>query len=349
METTAGVMWAAVLHGPGDLRVEQVPLPAPGPGEVLLEVVACGVCGSDLDRALRKGSHRTPLILGHEFSGHVRELGPGVDDCWLGALATVPPLIPCRACAECLQGEYGLCSNYSYFGSRVDGAYASSVVVPTGNLVRLPDDLDPRLGAMVDPAAVALHAIWRTSVRLGDSVAVVGAGPIGLFAVQLAKILGASDVVALDIVPEKLDVAVRFGARAAFRTVAEALAERPDGFDVVVETAGVNAGEETAVLLAGRHGRVVFVGIPNAPVTLSERAFDRVLRYEIHLIGSWNSMSSPFPGSGWRTIVELFASGRLRGIEMVTDEVTVMDLPELLPHLADRTEFHLKALVVPVR
>ncbi len=347
MESTDGVMWAAVLHGPGDLRAEQVPLPVAGPGEALVEVAACGVCGSDLDRALKKGSHRVPLILGHEFSGHVRKVGAGVDPSWIGALVTVPPLIPCRACAPCLRGEFGLCTDYRYFGSRSEGAYASFVTVPHGNLVRVPDAMDPRLAAMADPAAIALHAIWRAGARIGDSVAVAGAGPIGLLAVQLARILGASEVVALDIVPQKLELAVKLGASRAFSTADEALAHRPEGYDVVIETTGVNPGEESAVLLAGRHGRIAFIGIPNAPVTFSARAFDRILRYELVLTGSWNSFSAPFPGSEWTTVVDLFASGQLRGVELITDEVGVRDVPALLPRLADRSEYHLKALVFP--
>jgi L-iditol 2-dehydrogenase len=347
MESTDGVMWAAVLHGPGDLRAEQVPLPVAGPGEALLEVAACGVCGSDLDRALKKGSHRVPLILGHEFSGRVREVGAGVDPSWIGALVTVPPLIPCRVCPSCVRGEFGLCTNYSYFGSRTEGAYASFVTVPEGNLLRVPDSLDPRLAAMADPAAIARHAIWRAGARIGDRVAVAGAGPIGLLAAQLARILGASEVVALDIVPEKLALATKLGASGVYTTPDDALADHPDGFDVVIETTGVNPGEEAAVLLAGRHGRVAFIGIPNAPVTFSARAFDRILRYEIVLTGSWNSFSAPFPGSEWTTVMDLFASGQLRGIELITDELGVKDVPALLPRLADRSEFHLKALVFP--
>jgi L-iditol 2-dehydrogenase len=347
MEATVGVMRAAVLYAPGDLRSEEVPLPAFGPGEVLLEVAACGVCGSDLDRALRKGSHRVPLILGHEFSGHVRKVGPDVHPSWIGALVTVPPLIPCRKCIPCVGGEFGLCTDYSYFGSRVDGAYARFVTVPETNLLRVPDDLDPRLAAMADPAAIALHAIWRCGARLGDSVAVAGAGPIGLLALQLARILGASRTVAIDIVPQKLELARKLGAVGAFTSAGEALEAHPDGFDVVIETTGVNAGEEAAVLLAGRHGRVGFIGIPNAPVTFSAKAFDQILRYELTLTGSWNSFSPPFPGAEWRTVIDLFADGRLRGLELITDEVGVDDVPALLPRLADRSEFHLKALVFP--
>lgn len=347
MDATDGVMQAAVLYAPGDLRVEQVPLPVFGPGEVLLEVAVCGVCGSDLDRALRKGSHRVPLILGHEFSGRVRQVGPGVDASWIGALVTVPPLIPCRRCPLCVGGEFGLCTDYSYFGSRVDGAYAPFVTVPEGNLIRVPDSLDPRLAAMADPAAIALHSIWRCEARIGDSVAVAGVGPIGLFAVQLARILGASEVVALDVVPQKLELATRLGATGVFASADEALAIHPEGFDVVIETTGVNPGEEAAVLLAGRHGRVGFIGIPNAPVTFSSRAFDQILRYELTLLGSWNSFSAPFPGAEWTTVVNLFASGQLRGIELITDEVSVTEVATLLSRLADRSEYHVKALVFP--
>ena len=189
--------------------------------------------------------------------------------------------------------------------------------------------------------------VMIVQVKPGDTVAIVGAGPIGLLALQLARIQGASRVIALDIVPQKLELARQLGADGAYMSAAEALEHDPDGFDVVIETSGVNAGEENAVLLAGRHGRVAFIGIPNAPVTLSKEAFELVLRYEISLMGSWNSMSAPFPGDEWRTVVDLFAVGRLRGLEMVTDEVGIPDVPSLLPRLADRSEFHLKALVFP--
>ena len=118
-----------------------------------------------------------PIVCGHEFSGHVVELGPDVEGVETGTLVSVPPLIPCRVCAHCVRGDFGLCESYDYFGSRSDGAYAEYVVVPVGNLLTMPEGLDPRAAAMLDPAAIALHALWKTGLRTGHRVLVVGAGP----------------------------------------------------------------------------------------------------------------------------------------------------------------------------
>src|SRR5688572_12529005 len=137
-ETLPQTMTAAVMHAPGDIRVEQVAVPRPGPGQVLLKIAACGVCGSDIPRMLRNGGYIMPIICGHEFSGWVVELGDGVSGFDIGELVSVPPLIPCRTCDYCLKGAFGLCENYDYFGSRCDGAYAQYTVSPVGNLLKMP-------------------------------------------------------------------------------------------------------------------------------------------------------------------------------------------------------------------
>ena len=121
-------MRAAVLFSPGDIRLEDVPKPKPGLGEVLLRVAAVGVCGSDIARMLTKGAHKMPLICGHEFSGHIVALGENVDGFEIGELVAVAPLIPCRRCEQCQRGQFSRCRNYDYFGSRRNGAYAEFVV-----------------------------------------------------------------------------------------------------------------------------------------------------------------------------------------------------------------------------
>jgi L-iditol 2-dehydrogenase len=148
-------MQAAVLNQPGDITLEDVPMPTPAPDEALVKVAACGVCGSDLARMLHKGTYRFPLICGHEFSGHVVEVGSDVRDVAVGDLVAVPPMIPCFACEQCQRGRFSLCEDYDYFGSRRDGAYAEFVCVPQSNLFVMPRGLDPRAAAMIDPAAIA--------------------------------------------------------------------------------------------------------------------------------------------------------------------------------------------------
>ena len=340
-------MRAAVLHAPGDIRVEQVAVTAPGPGQVLLRVAACGVCGSDVPRMLRNGGYVMPIVCGHEFSGHVAELGPGVEGVTLGELVSVPPLIPCRVCAHCVRGDFGLCESYDYFGSRSDGAYAEYVVVPVGNLLPVPAGLDPRAAAMLDPAAIALHALWKTGLRTGHRVLVVGAGPIGLFAIQWARLAGASEVVSVDLSEEKAAMAREAGASAAVQSAEAAHELAGAGFDVVLESAGNAAAADMAAALVGPKGHAVFVGIPHAPVELAKETWNRFMRLEVTLHGAWNSFSAPFPGDEWRTAAAKMASGELRWEFMITHELPLVDLPDMMRTLGDRSTFTSKVLFVP--
>jgi L-iditol 2-dehydrogenase len=340
-------MTAAVMHAPGDLRVEEVPVASPGPGEVLLEVAACGVCGSDIPRMLRNGGYVMPIICGHEFSGFVAQLGEGVTGFEVGDLVSVPPLIPCYRCDFCLKGEFGLCEDYDYFGSRNDGAYAQFVVSPVGNLLKMPAGIDPRAAAMLDPAAIALHALWKTGLRTGQRVLVVGAGPIGLFAVQWAKLAGASQIVTIDLSEEKSAMAIEAGATQAVQTHAEAKALAGRGFDVVLESAGVAVTADLAANLTGPQGHAVFVGIPHAPVELSKETWNQFLRLEVTLHGSWNSFSAPFPGEEWRTAAEKLANGQLRWQFMITHELPLADLPAMMTKLGERSEFSSKVIFLP--
>jgi L-iditol 2-dehydrogenase len=340
-------MTAAVMYAPGDIRVEEAPVKSPGRGEVLLKVAACGVCGSDIPRMTKNGGYVMPIICGHEFSGYVEVLGEGVTGFEVGDLVSVPPLIPCYQCDFCLKGEFGLCENYDYFGSRSDGAYAQYVVSPVGNLLKMPPGIDPRAAAMLDPAAIALHALWKTGLRAGHRVLVVGAGPIGLFAVQWAKLAGAGQIATIDLSEEKSAMAIEAGATQAVQSYEEAKALAGRGFDIVLESAGVAVTADMAANLTGPQGHAVFVGIPHAPVTLSKETFNKFMRIEATLHGSWNSFSAPFPGDEWRTAADKLASGDLKWEFMITHELPLSELPKMMLKLAERTEFSSKVLFVP--
>ena len=175
-------MLAAVMHSPGDIRLEDVQRPVARPGEVLLRVAAVGVCGSDIPRMLVKGAHRMPIICGHEFSGHIEAVTEGVEGFKVGDLCGVAPLIPCHSCDQCKTGNFSRCRDYDYFGSRRDGAYTDYVTVPVGNLLKAPEGMDPRAAAMIDPASIALHAIWKSPPTAGQRGGVIGCGPFGLCA-----------------------------------------------------------------------------------------------------------------------------------------------------------------------
>ena len=167
-------MKAYVLHDIGDIRYGEVKDPVLKPDEVLIEVKAVGICGSDIPRIFENGTYSFPLIPGHEFSGRIVETGAEADPDWLGKRAGVFPLLPCRNCAPCGQRHYEMCRNYSYFGSRTDGAFAQYVAVPVWNLVELPDEVSYEAAAMLEPMAVAAHAM--RSMGFGENVDLSDAG-----------------------------------------------------------------------------------------------------------------------------------------------------------------------------
>ena len=338
-------MLAAVMHAPGDIRLEQRPKPEAGRGEVLLKVEAVGVCGSDLPRMLTKGAHKMPIICGHEFSGRIVECGAGVDGFSPGELVGVAPLIPCRVCDQCQTGNFSRCRNYDYFGSRRDGAYAEFVAAPIGNLLKTPAGIDPRAVAMTDPASIALHAVWKAPITVGARGGVIGCGPIGLFAIQWMRMMGAADIVAIDISEEKLAMAREAGATHTFLSTATL----PDGLgcDIIVEAAGHPTSINAAVRLAAPGGHVVFIGIPVADVTLENKTFAHVLRQEITLHGAWNSFGSPFPGPQWTVTLDKLGSGELKWEFMISHELGLEALPDTFAMFAKRNEFFSKVMFRP--
>ncbi|MDR3488197.1 MAG: galactitol-1-phosphate 5-dehydrogenase [Bradyrhizobium sp.] len=333
------------MYKPGDLRLEDVPIPNAGPGEVLVRVSACGVCGSDIPRMLTKGAHRMPIICGHEFSGKIVTLGDGVEGFSEGELVAVAPLLPCLRCDQCLKGNFSRCRDYSYFGSRRDGAYAEYVSVPVGNLLKTPKGVDPRAVAMTDPASIALHAIWKASFTIGQSAAIVGCGPIGLFAIQWLRMLGASEVIAVDVSESKLELARLAGATRTLLSTEPVPADV--GVDLVIEGAGVPATINRAVRLTGPGGHVVFIGIPTRDITVELATFSHLLRQETSMHGSWNSFGAPFPGPQWTVTLEKFGSGALRWDFIISHEFGLDELPGMFDRIREGRESYSKIMVRP--
>jgi L-iditol 2-dehydrogenase len=338
-------MQAAVMYSPGDIRLEQVARPRAEQGEVLLRVAAVGVCGSDIPRMLIKGAHNMPIICGHEFSGHIAELGEGVENFREGDLVGVAPLIPCRVCDQCVTGNFSRCRDYDYFGSRRDGAYAEYVAVPQHNLLKAPPGTDPRAVAMTDPASIALHAIWKAAPTMGDRGGVIGCGPIGLFAIQWMKLMGCREVVAIDISEQKLDQAREAGATHAY-LVSDDI---PSALkcDVIVEAAGHPSSINLAARLAAPGGHVSFIGIPVGDILIESRTFHHFLRQEISLHGAWNSFGAPFPGKQWQVALENLSSGVLRWEFMITHELGLAELPAMFQKLRQKNEFFAKIMFRP--
>jgi len=259
-------MKALRLHGIGDLRLADERTPVPGPGEALVRVTAVGICGSDLhwyDES-RVGEARLtqPLILGHEAAGVIAD-GPRA-----GQRVALDPQLPCGACETCGAGRGHLCPQVRFLGHSVtDGALRELMAWPLTNLVPLPDRIDDAAGALLEPLGVALHALRLARVRPGDAVGVFGCGPIGLLLIQLARVAGATTIVATDRLPHRVEAGRRLGAIAALvedgaerEILLDATAGR--GVDAGIEIAGEDDAITTAAALARPAGTVVVAGIP---------------------------------------------------------------------------------------
>ncbi|HEX5586746.1 MAG TPA: alcohol dehydrogenase catalytic domain-containing protein, partial [Acidimicrobiia bacterium] len=211
-------MKAAVYHGPRDVRIEDVPEPEPGPGDVLVEVARNGICGSDLHTYLGSGAanlHLPGIVLGHEFAGTVRAVGRDVDDLAVGAVVAVAPIEWCGECAPCREGKVNLCRRggiYGGFRLPLHGGLAPLVTVSRRAAFSVPESLDPVSAALTEPVAVAVHAVRRAPRTLGATVVVLGAGPIGLAVLQAVRAAGASTTIVSEPSAARRARAASFGA-----------------------------------------------------------------------------------------------------------------------------------------
>ncbi|HUJ09187.1 MAG TPA: alcohol dehydrogenase catalytic domain-containing protein [Verrucomicrobiae bacterium] len=253
-------MLAARLHGPRDIRVEHVPHPGkPGPGGVLVRVAATGICGSDLhtyaDGRIGDTILKAPLILGHEFSGVIEEIGRNVKHLRPGMRVAVDPAQPCHQCDLCRRDHPHLCRRLHFCGLFPDnGSFAQYIRVPAKTCFPVPRSVDDVAGAMLEPFGVALHATKLGKIQEGDRVAILGAGPIGLLLIQTVKLAGARRIFVSDPLAYRLKFARKFGAKPLPRSAE---------VDVAFEAAWGGEAIEQAIEITRPGGRVVLVGIPS--------------------------------------------------------------------------------------
>ncbi|MEU6141239.1 L-idonate 5-dehydrogenase [Streptomyces sp. NPDC047081] len=294
MRTLTRVMKAVVVHGAGDVRIDERPLPEPGPGEVLLALEWGGICGSDI-AYWRKGASGTaaltqPLVLGHEFAGRVAALGDGVTGLAEGQPVTVHPaqLVGDSALPDRIAGRTNLHPRVRYFGSAAfdpptDGGFSEYRTVPADQIRPLPDGVDTQQGALAEPLAVALHAVGRVPELRGRTVLVNGCGPIGSLVVAAARHRGAGAVIAADLTASSLAVARAMGADETRELSAGA--GLPEDVDVVFEASGAPAALGPVLRATARGGTLVQVG--NLPGTPAPAALGDLVTREITWIGSY--------------------------------------------------------------
>jgi L-iditol 2-dehydrogenase len=334
---------ALLLSEKGKIRLEEVEMPSLSPGEALLQVRACGVCGSDLPRIFGDIAYFYPLIPGHEFSGEVVEVASPEDQGWLGKRVTVYPLIPCRKCEWCESGQYELCENYGYLGSRRHGAFAEYVAVPVANLVPLPEELSFAEGAVTEPAAVTLHALKRVGVQPGEGVVVLGLGPIGLMAGMWAKLSGARYLFGVEVDERKFPLAKEVGFDEVVHPAFLGWNEAPE---VVIEASGNKKALLSALALVRKKGRVLFLGNQEEAITLSSGDFGQILRKELLLLGSWNSGFSRLD-SDWKQVLHMEKEKRVSFLPLISHRVSLAEAPDVLEAMYRKTLFYTKVIIEP--
>lgn len=350
-------MKAAVWYGKKDVRVMDVPEPpSPQAGWVKVKVEWCGICGSDLHEylagpifipvdmphALTGGT--APVILGHEFSGVVTEIGPNVTNVKVGERVAPDACQVCWECPRCRENRYSLCEKLAFTGLMTDGAFAEYVNVPAYTMYKIPDNMSYEVAALIEPLAVAMHAVRRAPLVQGDTAVVMGAGTIGLATLMCAKAAGASTVYTVEVARARKEYALKAGATAVLDPTEMDVVSRikeltNGGADVVFECVGSDKTAPVAVELARSAGKVVIVGIFEKASSLNFNALsftEKEVKGSLAYYGEFGAA------------IQLVADGRINVEPLITGKIGIEDIVEKgFEELVNRKEENIKILVKP--
>lgn len=335
-------MKAVQITEPGQVELIDLPKPAPAEGEALLRILYGGVCGSDV--GTYRGSFLYadyPRIPGHEFSAEIVEVGENEYGLKPGMIVTGNPYYNCGKCYSCRRGFVNCCVSNQTLGAQRDGMFREYFTMPVARVYN-GKGLDARTLALVEPFCISYHAVKRASVKVGDRVLVVGAGPIGIFAMLAAKKFGA-DVTMSDMSRQRLDKALTLGADQVIQVPQEDLKVRTeeitagDGFDVCIECVGMPATFQNCIDAAAFRGRVVLVGISKQNLDF---AFSRIQTKELDVFGSRNALKSDF-----LELIDYLASGAVNTAEIITDVYPLAESPQAFADIVARGESMLKTMV----
>ncbi|MPW25334.1 alcohol dehydrogenase catalytic domain-containing protein [Alkalibaculum sp. M08DMB] len=348
-------MRAIKLYGIQDLRLEEVLQPEiKKEDEVLIKVKAVGICGSDLSRYGKFGPKKeVGLTFGHEFSGVIEEIGKSVTKFNVGDRVTVSPGFPCMKCEYCKKSDYSKCDELEVIGAVADGAFADYIIMPEDNVIHIPNEIEYDQAAMIEPSAVCVHGLYQSGIKAGDTVTVMGCGPIGLMTIQWAKVFGATKVIAIDVMPEKLEWAKSMGADEIVNGKEEDAEDAVKrltngrGTDMVFEAAGSAFTCGQVLALARKGGTITYLGIPYGDVNIKREWFEKIMRNELHLVGSWNSIQGPFPGPAWDTTIHFMKTGQVDFTPIITHRYDLGEAPDVFTKVHKRDTLFGKIIFFP--
>lgn len=338
-------MKALVYQGPYSMPVSEIAAPEAKPDEVVVQVRAVGVCGSDVHGFTGSTGRRYPgIAMGHEFCGTISATGSQVTDYKVGDAVIVDPILTCGNCVMCRAGRPNVCLNRTMIGMHQHGAYAEAVAAPQRQLHRMPEGLDWTLGSLAEPLAVALHAVNQTPFQIGESVVIVGAGPIGLLTLAAVRHKGAGIVIITDQSPHRLALAKRLGADRVINIAQEdAVAAVQDatggiGADAAIEAVGITPTVQQALAVTRIGGNVTWIGNSAPEVTLNMQS---VVTREITIRGVY-AFNQEFEQA-----VKLLHSGRLNVAPLIEQVSPLTEGPQVIHDLAKGTLQAVKVVLTP--
>lgn len=346
-------MKAWVLHNIDEIRFEEVDRPQLKADEVLVSVKAAGICGSDIPRIYKTGAHTHPLIPGHEFSGQVVETGSRADPAWQDKRVGIFPLIPCRKCIACQKRHYELCREYSYLGSRRDGGFAEYVAVPEWNLLELPERVSFEEAAMMEPMAVAVHAMRRVQPEKSDSVVICGLGTIGILLFMFLLDAGIQNILVVGNKKSQKQTVLKMGlAEECFcdsttQNISQWISERTKGVgaDVFFECVGKNETFLQAVNLTAPMGRICLVGNPYSDMDMEKSAYWKILRNQITLTGTWNSSFMHEADDDWHYVLQRLEQKKILPKELISHRFPMEEAEQGLLIMKEKREDYIKIMI----
>lgn len=346
-------MKAYILHGIGDFRYEETEKPVLDEGEVLVRVKNVGICGSDVPRVYKTGMYSYPLSPGHEFAGVVEQAADSQGQDWIGKRVGVFPLIPCGSCPMCQKRKYELCRKYNYLGSRTNGGFAEYVKVPEANLIELPENVSFEVAAMLEPMAVAVHAMRQSMPQEMDTVVVHGLGTIGYFLMMFLKSEGISNIFVIGNKEFQRQQAFALGIRAndycdaGTQDVGAWIQEKTNGLgaDVYFECVGKNETINQAILSTRPAGMVQLIGNPASDMKFDKNTYWKILRNQLTVRGSWNSSFLREEGDDWHYVLQKVAGGLVSPERIITHRFALKDLERGLQIMRDKTEEYGKIMI----
>ena len=325
--------------------LEEIEESVPGENEVLIKVVNCGICGTDISAYYTKHAYiKCPIVLGHEFSGLIKQVGSKVKEFKIGQKVIVEPSLVCGRCYNCTNDRYNICQNLKVIGCQSDGAYSESLVVPAEKVLTLPEELSYEEGALIEPIAVGVHAVRRANLKEDDKIVIFGAGTIGIFVMQIAKAMGAGYTMIVDKDDFRLELAKKLGADYTLNIGKEELAKilfdkfGENGHDISFECTGTSQAINDIIDNAPNGSKIIQIGCFGTDITI--RNLSNIQEHELEFIGSLMYKTNDFEEA-----IELLQNKKIKTEGVITHRFDLKDISSCFELIDKKTEPILKAMI----